>query len=403
MLRRLPFACVVVASISVGVSADDAAPASRLGPLVQLLAEVDDAPFQRDVLKGIHKALNGRRDVTMPAGWPKVAAKLLRSKNAGIRQQALQLGAIFGDRHSLNALRGRAADRRLPAADRIAALQPLVQNRDAKTLPLLQRLLSDPAMCGAAIRLLAAYNDAATPKRLLALYPKLTDAQKRDAVLTLASRPGYALPLLAAVETKQIPTRDVSAFVIRQLATFGDTRVTRRIELVWGRVRPTSKDRAARIAAFKKRLAASVLKKADRSRGRAIFKKTCASCHKLFDDGKSVGPELTGSQRTNLDYLLENLLDPNAVIGRDYRMTVLATDQGRIITGIIKEETAKTLSVQTTNEVVLIAKSDVDVRKRSSVSLMPEGQLEKMTLEEVRDLFGYLMGAIQVRLPRDHR
>ena len=129
-----------------------------------------------------------------------------------------------------------------------------------------------------------------------------------------------------------------------------------------------------------------------------VFRKTCASCHKLFDDGKAVGPELTGSQRTNLVYLLENVLDPNAVIGRDYRMSVIALDSGRIITGIIKEESAKTLTVQSANERILIAKSDIELRKRSNVSLMPEGQLEKLTFREVRDLFGYLMGATQVPL-----
>jgi putative heme-binding domain-containing protein len=382
--------------------ASDAKPAgSQLAPLVKLLGEVDDAEFQRDVLKGMFKALNGRRDVMMPAGWPAASAKLLKSSDADLRRRTLQLGVIFGDPNAMSVLRQAVRNSKLKKNEREQALRPLVQKRDAKTLPLLQTLLSEPAMRGTAIRHLAAYDDRGTPRRLLALYPKLTDAERQDAVLTLASRPAWAMQLLDAVEKKRIPSRDVSAFVVRQLSTLANKPLDRRIRQVWGNVRPTSADRVKLIASYKKRLTTNVLAKADRSAGRVVYRKVCASCHKLFDDGKPVGPELTGSQRTNLDYLLENILDPNAVIGRDFRMSVIATNAGRIITGIIKEETAKTLTVQTANETVLIAKSDIEVRKQSPVSLMPEGQLEKMTFREVRDLFGYLMGATQTALPKD--
>jgi putative heme-binding domain-containing protein len=385
----------------VSASTNDAKSAdSQLVPLVKLLGEVDDAGFQRDVLKGLFKALNGRRDVRMPAGWAAVSAKLLKSGDADIRRRTLQLGVIFGDPVAMGVLRRSVRNSKLDVANRRQALQPLVQKRDAKTLPLLKALLDDPGMRGAAIRSLAAYNDRKTPDLLLPRYPKLTDAERQDAVLTLASRPAWALSLLDAVEKKRIPSRDVSAFVIRQLSTLGDKQLDQRIRKVWGTVRPTSASRKKLIAAFKKRLTADVLKKADRSAGRLVFHKTCAACHRLFDDGKRIGPELTGSQRTNLDYLLENVLDPNAVIGRDFQMSILVTDSGRIITGIIKEETAKTLTVQTANEAVILAKADIEARKRSPVSLMPEGQLEKMTIREVRDLFGYLMGGTQVRLPK---
>ena len=404
--RRFCFATLLVLGAITGrpaapecAAADKKDGGSQLGPLVKLLEEVDDAGFQRDVLKGMHKALNGRRDVRMPAGWPPVSAKLLKSGDADIRRRTLQLGVIFGDPHAMGVLRRRVRNGKLDLRIRQQALQPLVQKRDPKTLPLLRTLLAEPAMRGTAIRLLAAYDDRGTPARLLALYPRLTDAERQDAILTLASRPAWAMPLLDAVATKTVPSREVSAFVIRQLSELGNKQLDQRIRKVWGTVRPTSESRAKLIAAFKKRLTAKVLKRADRSAGRVVFRKTCASCHKLFDDGKPVGPELTGSQRTNLDYLLENLLDPNAVIGRDYRMSVIATNAGRIITGIIKEETAKIVTVQTANEIVLIAKSDIEHRKRSPVSLMPEGQLEKLPFHEVRDLFGYLMGPTQAPLP----
>jgi len=140
------------------------------------------------------------------------------------------------------------------------------------------------------------------------------------------------------------------------------------------------------------------LKKGVPSQGRAVFEKTCASCHRLFDAGKAIGPELTGSQRRNLDYVLSNLLDPNAVIGRDYRMTVVVTDGGRVVTGIVREENSQTLTLQTANDLVIVPKDEIDVRKQSPVSMMPEGMLQKMKPEEVRDLLMYLASDEQVSL-----
>ena len=85
------------------------------------------------------------------------------------------------------------------------------------------------------------------------------------------------------------------------------------------------------------------MKRADLSQGRALFKKTCATCHRLFGEGEQVGPDITGSNRANLDYLLENVVDPSAVLGKDYRMSVLALADGRVISGLVQKETDSAL------------------------------------------------------------
>jgi putative heme-binding domain-containing protein len=111
-----------------------------------------------------------------------------------------------------------------------------------------------------------------------------------------------------------------------------------------------------------------------------------------------VGPELTGAQRTNVDYLLTNLVDPSALVGRDYRMTAIATESGRVVTGIVVREDDNAVRLQTANDEVTIPKDEIEDRKQSNVSMMPEGQLEKLTAEEMRDLFAYLMSQKQVEL-----
>lgn len=106
--------------------------------------------------------------------------------------------------------------------------------------------------------------------------------------------------------------------------------------------------------------------------------------------GGKVGPELTGSNRANLDYLLENMLDPGAVIPKEYTVTVLALSNGRLITGIVTQEVGERLTVVTANETLVIAKGDIESRRASDQSMMPDNLLQNLTQHEVRSLFGYL-------------
>src|SRR5205085_3987686 len=99
--------------------------------------------------------------------------------------------------------------------------------------------------------------------------------------------------------------------------------------------------------------------------GRAVFAKTCQQCHTLFGTGGKVGPDITGSQRANLDYLLSNIIDPSAVMAKEYQPTVVRCADGRVVTGILKEETAAAISLATQNEVVVISKADIEESKIS--------------------------------------
>jgi putative heme-binding domain-containing protein len=152
------------------------------------------------------------------------------------------------------------------------------------------------------------------------------------------------------------------------------------------------------LTTYKTLLTSAYLRTADLSHGRLVFSRTCASCHRLFDDGGAIGPELTGSQRANLDYVLENLLDPSAIVPFDYRVTILETKDGRFLSGIIKQENDRTVTVQTQNDAVIIPKNEIERRNLSSFSLMPEGLIDKMTNEDLRDLVAYLANPKQVPL-----
>jgi putative heme-binding domain-containing protein len=141
------------------------------------------------------------------------------------------------------------------------------------------------------------------------------------------------------------------------------------------------------------------MKAADVSRGRAVFATTCGSCHLLHGEGGKIGPDLTGSNRADLDYLLANLLDPSAVVGRDYQMTTVITQDGRSLAGIVVQETPTSLILQTPTERITLSLADVDERHLASQSLMPENQLAQLAAEAARDLVAYLRHPAQVPLP----
>ena len=135
------------------------------------------------------------------------------------------------------------------------------------------------------------------------------------------------------------------------------------------------------------------------SAGRAVFNRVCVQCHTLFDTGGKVGPDITGANRIDLTYLLETIVDPNAVIPNEYRTTEVETKDGRSLTGILKAVNEKTLVIQTANELTTLAKQDVASQRLTELSMMPEGLLAPLADQEVRDLLYYLARSGQVPLP----
>ncbi len=191
----------------------------------------------------------------------------------------------------------------------------------------------------------------------------------------------------------------MSAFTARQIASLNDKQLLTQLNAVWGTVQSGKGDKGKLLAKYKALVTPADLAKADRSHGRLLFTRTCAACHALFGEGGRIGPELTGGQRSNPEYLLSKLLDPNFAVPRDFQVTILTTTEGRVISGIIARESEQTLTVQTPNERINLAKTDVESRKKTTLSMMPEGQLAQMSETEVRDLIAYLAGPGQVPLP----
>jgi len=161
-----------------------------------------------------------------------------------------------------------------------------------------------------------------------------------------------------------------------------------------------SVERQAEILKIKEWLTADFVKTGDAAKGRGVFTRTCAICHKLFDAGAEIGPELTGANRTDIDYLLQNIVDPNALIGEDYQLNMIELKDGRFLAGMIKAQDANTMTVRTMTETTIVPLGDVKAKNVSPMSMMPEGLMNALSREDARDLFRYLATPMQVALPQ---
>jgi putative heme-binding domain-containing protein len=385
MVRRFLSRRIVLETDRTAGAAD---PSPGLAALVQVLGHTNESDVRLDLIAGITDALRGRKSVPMPTGWPKLSASL--AAESELREPVLVLAMILGDPKAAADLRATMLDRSAPDDRRRAAMQILSERGVSGLAPQLQQLLDDANVRDAAIRALAAYDDPATPKLLVSRYRSLSELEQADAISTLATRPAYARTLLSAIESKTIPARDVSPFTARQLQAFGNKDISDKLAAVWGTIRPAGADKKSQMAKYKAALTPDALQSADVPNGRLLFNRTCAACHKLNGDGADIGPDLTGSNRDNLDFVLENVLDPSAIVGRDYKLTIVATKDGRVLSGIVRERIERALVLQTANERVTLSVDDIEEMKESAVSMMPEGIFDKLTAEEVRDLVGFL-------------
>src|SRR5262249_253793 len=201
--------------------------------------------------------------------------------------------------------------------------------------------------------------------------------------------------LLKAIGDKMVPAADVSADIIRQLGNLRDTEIDKQIAAVWGVVRSTPADRVRMIRQLRNKIVSGG-PAPDLMLGRAIYAKTCQSCHTLFAVGGKVGPDITGANRADLNYRPENVIAPSALLPKEYVATRIDLKNGRTVTGIVKERNANTWTVVTATETLTIARSEIDEFAESATSMMPDDQLKPFNDHEVRSLFAYLQSPAQV-------
>jgi len=292
-------------------------------------------------------------------------------------------------------------------AKREYALESLLQVPDAVTVELLHSLVQkghsaadSEGLRHAALKALVSKNNKMTPNTVLLRYAEYSDAAKQAAIDVLVTRQEFVKQLLTAVEADVIDKADISSFALQQLRSFDLSDLTDRIAEIWPVESGVSK-RATEIVRLKGLLSSEFIAEGNAEQGRLIFERTCVRCHTLFSEGGRVGPDLTGSGRKNVDYLINNLTDPSAVIDPAYRLTTIITTQGRLLSGYITYQDDRAVVIRTQQSAVKLAMNDIDEMATQKRSMMPDGMLQVFSDDQIRDLFLYLGGATQVALPRN--
>jgi len=373
------------------------------GPVDALvaLAGRNDPSRSPLILTGMAEALNGWRKAPAPASWASASGALGTSPDERVRRLTRELSVVFGDGRALDDVLKIASSGSSDLAARRDAVRVLVEAREAKVAPLLRGLLNDRDLGPDAARGLAAFDDPENAQLLIARFGSLSPATRAEAIVTLCARPTSALLLLNAVASGSIDRGQVPTFQVRQMLGFPAGSVRGRVLDLWPALRAIPAAKRVQIEGLKARLTPSTLAAADLTNGRGLYVKSCATCHTLFGQGGKIGPDLTGAQRRNLEYLLENVVDPSATVTNDYRMSVVSLSDGRLLNGVVGDRTGPTLTVQTPTERLVVNRSDVDAVKDSVLSLMPEGLLDPLNETDLRDLVAYLMSRQQSPLPAD--
>ena len=369
-----------------------------LDQLVSLLIESSDSQFQLDLLKGISEALKGRRDVKEPKGWREVAKSLSESSLDEVREISILLSLKFGSQVALDDMRNLLIDTSLSSVKRKRALLALVEIKDMKLPALLIDLLNDEILQQPAVLALAAFDKPEISTAIISHIPKLKPKIQHDALSTMASRLTYATELMAAIDNQSVDAELLSADVVRQLRAHNDPKINRQLDRFWGISRSSSVTKLDEIKKYKRIVEMGNSDLSNLSKGRVMFNRVCASCHKLYGEGGEIGPDLTGSDRKNLHYILSNVIDPNAEIPNDYRTAIIRMKDNRVLIGVVRSREPKRITVVTPSEVIFLPKRDVAKIDAQNYSIMPEGLIRVFKDQELRDLISYLGGDGQVPL-----
>jgi len=319
-----------------------------------------------------------------------MSASLYEHADRGIRRAAEDLGGVFQDPALLARMRSVLAADSSGRERRRHAFEILARASDPESVPVLLRLLDDVAYRSEVIPLLARFEHPETGPALLARLETFSSEDQRRAIGALTSRASFARALLEAIAGGRIEKKHLTSFDVRRLRALGDARVNELVAAAWGAARETGEESRAAMERYARLYNEAPLWAYETGGGKKVFEQVCSTCHAVAGVGGKVGPDLAGAARNGLDYFLENILDPGAVLGEDYKVTVIVKRDGEALSGLVESETEEAVALRLLAESRVVKKSDIASREKQESSLMPEDLLKPLTNSQVIELLKYL-------------
>ena len=377
-----------------GMPLDGTEPTPSLGGLQACTALLKLAPsveHSARLMTGFLEAYQGREITNLPPELAHALDEYQRSLGTSDLALALRRGSEDAVSEALKVVRDDSSD----AALRISYIEILGQIDEPQVVAPLLGLLSSPspAIKRAVMQALMNYPDPKIGQTICSRYQTTLPAEhglRSTAHQILAARPAWTKQFLAEIATHRIKRQTIPLDIVQQMRLHDDSEIRATLDQLWGKTRSTPDEKREQIG----RLHALITDQAERSpvRGQELFKKQCGVCHTLFDEGGQTGPNLTGYERTNLDFLLLAIVDPSAAIREEFTQYQCLTTDGRVLTGLIDAQTPTTVTLRgANNQQTLVNRDNIDTLQAMSTSIMPDGAMEKLTDTEVRDLFSFLM------------
>jgi putative heme-binding domain-containing protein len=241
----------------------------------------------------------------------------------------------------------------------------------------------------AALSALESYDDPLIAERILARYTSFDSETLAAAQIALATRANWSRQLLAAIREARVSSRTLPLDVRRRIKLLKDENLSRSAEAIWpDQPSPSSAEIKTQTARW---LAVARAGTGNPYRGRTLFNTTCAGCHRLFGNGGQVGPDLTPYERSDLENLLSQIVNPSLQIREGYETYNLETKDGRFLTGFLAEQDSQVVLLRALDgQTVPVQRKEIAELRVSPTSLMPEGLLDALTDQQTRDLLAYL-------------
>jgi putative membrane-bound dehydrogenase-like protein len=356
-----------------------------LGDLATLIGGERDPAQIKQLLKRLQDTRTGSDVMT----------RVLIALNQGLRRAGSSLTAVLGEEAAAlleplgklaeeTAMSAMAADRRLPAIALLALAHP---GRIVALMPDLLDAHEPTDVQLAALHALGEVHDPGVARSILARWKSMSPSVRREAAEMLFSRPERLEPLIEALEAKALPVSEIEPDRIKQLRVLKEPRLRARACRILDAAGSPGADRKAAIESYRTALGLA----GEPGRGRAVFQKACATCHRLAGQGIDVGPDLaTVSGRSEEDLLL-HILDPNREVASNYINYNVATVDGRTLSGIIAAESAAAITLKRAEGVIeTVPRSQVEAIASTGSSLMPEGLEKGLDPRDFADLIALL-------------
>ncbi len=390
-LEKSPAADAVLSRSVDLLASSPQVPPETMARLVQVLAAQSRPQMVDRCLAALADQTHNGQINPQRLGALKASLMPVLEKSQG--SSAVILAATWGRSQAVTAVKALLQDPQTPEADRLRAMRALIAIDDPQALDLAAAQLRGGGAGvdyrRAVIASLGRLQSGPLPAELLRLYPGLDPALRPAIIELLIQRPAGVAALLDAIEKNRLSKNALNLNQVRGLVSSADPAMSRRAEAIWGKVRAERNPGREKVIAQTQKLLSQT--RGDAGKGREVFARVCAQCHSIYGQGQNIGPDLTGNGRGSFEQLLSNVLDPSLVIGEAYQLRTVTMKDGRVLSGMIAEQSGQRVVLKVLGGQEQVLPSDqVQQIATLPVSFMPEGLEQTLTPQELVDLFAFL-------------